>query len=271
MRSSWLWIALIAAAGIALAVIFVVLPSRHVLVDDEAAKTAERAARSGRVQERLRELAESRALTPGRSGSDKLAAHSQLPVVPERGMIGARPDVQPAPKRGRSEETAGAAGNVAVAPEPLPNPELDMDPDDIPALSRLAVQDPDPDRREAAITFLGASDDPQVIPVLAQALSDQDEDVRMAAVQSLSDFTGEAPFEAVESALNDPSADIRYEALEVLADLDEQRAQPYLKRALTDPDEEVQSLAESLLDNEANAGATPAATAAPQVPQKAAR
>ena len=42
----------------------------------------------------------------------------------------------------------------------------------------MALEDNDAERRLAAVTLLGASDDPQAIPILAQALQDQEEDSR---------------------------------------------------------------------------------------------
>lgn len=119
-------------------------------------------------------------------------------------------------------------------------------PDDVPLLSKIALEDSDPERRLIAVSLLSTSDNPQIIPVLVQALSDENEEVRMAAVESLSDFTGEAPVDAIESALNDPSADIRFEALSVLADIGGERAHHAIQRALHDPDPDVRALAEDL-------------------------
>jgi HEAT repeat protein len=136
---------------------------------------------------------------------------------------------------------------------PTPDVFIQAQPEDIPTLKHMALHDADPQRRLAAVTLLGASDDPDIIPVLAQALSDQDEDVRMAAIQSLADFTGEAPLEAIESALNDPSPDVRYEALEVLSDIGGERARRAVERvAQSDPDEDVRELAESILEFDLN-------------------
>jgi HEAT repeat protein/PBS lyase HEAT-like repeat-containing protein len=134
---------------------------------------------------------------------------------------------------------------------------FDADPDDVPALTKILAEDPDPERRLSAVTLLGSSDDPEVIPVLAKALSDQDEEVRMAALQALSDFTDEPPVEAIESALNDTSADIRFEALDVLSDIGGDRVRPAIEKALNDPDEDVRSLAEGILDFEQLYEATP--------------
>jgi HEAT repeat protein len=127
---------------------------------------------------------------------------------------------------------------------------LDVDPQDIPALKKTALEDPDPDRRLAAVTMLGASEDPEAVPVLAHALADSNEEVRMAALQELSDFTDEPPVDAIESALNDPAPDIRFEALSVLADVGGEPARLAIEKALNDPDEDVRNLAEGMMDLE---------------------
>ncbi len=121
-------------------------------------------------------------------------------------------------------------------------------PGDIPLLSKIALEDTDPDRRMVAVSLLSGSDNPQVIPILVQALSDPNEDVRMAAVESLEDFTGETPVDAIESALNDPSADIRFEALSVLGDVGGERARNAVQRALGDPDSDGRALAEEIVE-----------------------
>ena len=139
----------------------------------------------------------------------------------------------------------------------------DQDPDDIPGLKKMALEDGDAERRLAAVTLLGASDDPQAIPILAQALQDQDEEVRLAAIQSLADVTGDVPVDVIGSAaLNDPSADNRYEALEVLSDVGDAASRAYIEKALNDPDEDVRSLAEGILDLEDTYDETDKAAAA---------
>ncbi len=122
------------------------------------------------------------------------------------------------------------------------------DPDDLPSLRRTALEDPDPERRLAAVTLLGISENPEAIPVLAEVLSDEDENVRMEAVLSLADFTDEAPVEALSQALSDPSPDVRYEALDALSDIETKESKSAIQRALNDPDEDVRDLAEIILE-----------------------
>ncbi|MFI5397802.1 MAG: HEAT repeat domain-containing protein [Candidatus Binatia bacterium] len=145
---------------------------------------------------------------------------------------------------------------------------FDEDADDIPAMTKIALEDPDPDRRVTAMTLLGASEDPEAIPVLAKALSDQDEEVRMAALEALSDFTDEPPVEAIQNALSDPAADIRFEALSVLADVGGAPARAAIEKALTDTDPDVRNLAEGILQLENLYEAAPAAAAGSKQPQQ---
>jgi len=144
------------------------------------------------------------------------------------------------------QAAVGGSGSTPVVEKPH-----DVTPQDIPSLKHMAVNDTDIDRRLEAVTLLGASEEPEVIPVLGQALSDEDAEVRLAAIQALADFTEEGVFDLLgKAATDDPEADNRYEALEALSDFDEDRAMLYAKRALDDPDEDVRDLAESLLDTD---------------------
>jgi len=189
-------------------------------------------------------------------------------------------DAQPDTAGGRltAQTSAGIAPNILkprVAPqanadagEPTPRPgvvtdlppeaiDLEQASEDIGALTKVAFGDPDPERRLAAVTLLSATEDPQVITVLARSLADQNEEVRMAALQALSDFTGEAPTVAIESALHDPSPDIRYEAVSMLAEVGTERARNAIQQALADPDDDVRFLAESVLEMHKDEGSMP--------------
>lgn len=170
------------------------------------------------------------------------------------------------------KQHAAAPPRQAADNEPTPRPGVpsDLPPDaidlddaseDIGALTKVAFGDPDPERRLAAVELLSATEDPQVITVLARSLADQNEEVRMAALQALSDFTGEAPAVAIEGALHDSSPDIRYEAVSMLAEVGTDRARAAIQQALNDPDEDVRFLAESVLDlhKEPDQGHVPAA------------
>jgi HEAT repeat protein len=146
----------------------------------------------------------------------------------------------PAPARAARSQDTGAASAPRISKSDAENVQL---------LSGIALQDPDSERRLEAVTLLGVSADPDVIPVLAQAISDQDEEVRIAAISALADFTEEAPVEALERALNDSSADVRYEALEVLGEFGGARAHAAIEKAANDPDEDVRWLAETLMED----------------------
>lgn len=220
------------------------------LVNETAAPTTDSTEMDARAraERRLRELRAAHE----RTGSDAREARSGAlegppPIeggkfrVPTPGAAGSGV-AKVRPRVGASAAGAEAQGAGETDYE-------ELDPDDIPALKRMALEDPDPDRRLAAVTLLGASDDPQAIPILAEVLKDQDEEVRLAAIQSLADMTGDVPVEVLgNAALSDPSPDNRYEALEALADVGGAAARSYIEKALQDPNEDVASLAESLLE-----------------------
>jgi len=195
------------------------------------------------------------------SKGDPIKAQAAAPATPAgmkpRAVAAARPDdTEPTPRPGVAAD--------------LPPEDIDLDnaSEDIGALTKVAFGDPDPERRLGAVELLSATEDPQVITVLARSLADQNEEVRMAALQALSDFTGEAPAVAIEGALHDPSADIRYEAVSMLAEVDTERSRSAIQQALTDPDDDVRFLAESVLElhKEPNDGHVPAGPVQQQAP-----
>jgi hypothetical protein len=220
---------------------------------------------SDRVRQRLEEL---RATRPGVPRADMGAREEKGGRIQAREGITARPlrNMPSAPGGRATGQASKAEANPPAGNAPDTAP-FDEDPEDIPTLKVLALQDPDPDRRLTAVTMLGATEDPQAIPILAQALSDSDEEVRMAALEGLSDFTDEPPVEAIENAINDPSADIRFEAVSVLSDIGGDRARRAIEKALNDEDEDVRTLAEGILDMEETYEGTPDAGAGPAPPQ----
>ena len=223
----------LAAAAMLAGLVYVTRPT---LPTRETPESHQPLKASDRVRARLDQL---RAEYPKWSGQPgALQARSHVAATPGASHVGRDPEAVTPP-----ESTASGAGANQSPPS-------NVDIDDIPAMKRIALGDQDPDRRSMAVTVLGGSDDPAVIPVLEQALSDTDEDVRMAALQALSDFTDEPPVEAIESALNDPASDIRYEALTILADMGGERARTAMEKALNDPDEDVRDFAEGFMDLE---------------------
>ena len=248
MKSSWVGLAFPAAVILVLViggVIYLRSGSTPETRPAEAPAVAEPRKRSERVEHRLQQLRDAHALAAqaGEKG-EKIDEKSGISGAP---AMGVRPRPRAAPANSQAQGKAAAeanAGSDATA-------DIEDDPDDIPGLRRMALEDKDAERRLAAVTLLGASDDPAAIPILAQSLQDQDEEVRLAAIQSLADVTGEVPIDVIGGAvLNDPSADNRYEALEVLSDIGGDAARAYIEKAMNDPDEDVRSLAEGLLDNE---------------------
>jgi hypothetical protein len=204
---------------------------------------------------------------PANLSGGHITAQGATAVTPSRVKAHAAPqpvrrdDTEPTPRPGVASD--------------LPPDAIDLDDasEDITALTKVAFGDPDPERRLTAVELLSATENPEVITVLARALADENEEVRMAALQALSDFTGEAPTFAIEGALHDPSADIRYEAVSMLAEVGSDRARAAIRPLLNDPDEDVRFLVESVLDihNEPDQGGVPAAPvqephAQPQAP-----
>ncbi len=211
--------------------------------DSEQATAGDTSPARQQVEQRLKQLSAAH----DRTTQERQSAAGAVPG----GQIDARGAVAPNLKRVPAQRPNGPAASNPSDPGEASAADLDVDPDDIPALKAIALKDTDPERRLAAVTMLGASEDPAVVPTLAQALSDEDDEVRMAAIQALSDFTGDAPIDLLSKVVvDDPSADNRYEALEVLSDLGGERAATAIQKALNDPDEDVRSLAEGMLDME---------------------
>jgi HEAT repeat protein len=244
---SWSLDAMIGVAA-AIAIIVLVLFMRPRSQEDEDANAPRplqpAALEPLKLSERLR----------ARSGADQLVPHDAPPEVARARIVAqaavtpnaVRPPVAVPPARADDTEPTPRPG----VPSDLPPEAIDLDDasEDIGALTKVAFGDPDPERRLSAVELLSATEDPQVITVLARSLADENEEVRMAALQALSDFTGEAPALAIEGALHDPSADIRYEAISMLAEVGTDRARAAIQQALNDPDDDVRFLAESVLD-----------------------
>ncbi|MCK6555499.1 HEAT repeat domain-containing protein [Candidatus Binatia bacterium] len=244
MRSSNL-LALGAGVVLLVVVIWIVLPDR----DDPSVPvgvSATAVERSAAVRERLKDIGVERS-----GGADEPGAVPAR-IVPadiggradQPGGAGLRRDGgESAPGAVRKRPSAvGTSGEAAEQSDVLADPL----PEDMPAIKEMSLHDADPQRRLAAVTLLGAFDDPGVVPILSQALLDDDENVRLAAVQALADFTEELPVEAIEGALNDPSPDVRYEALEVLSEVGGEVSRRAAVKAMKDPDDDVRELAETM-------------------------
>jgi hypothetical protein len=253
----------------AVAIVVVVLFMRPQKERDEASSAARPLQPVGReplkVSERLRPRSEAEMPPPPpawhASADEPIRVQGAVAPTPARMKPGAAvavraDDTEPTPRPGVAAD---------LPPEAI---DLDNAAEDIGALTKVAFGDPDPERRLGAVELLSATEDPQVITVLARSLADQNEEVRMAALQALSDFTGEAPAVAIEGALHDPSADIRYEAVSMLAEVGTDRARSAIQQALSDPDEDVRFLAESVLElhDAPDAGHVPAGPVHQQPP-----
>jgi hypothetical protein len=236
MTSSSRAAAVVFGAAVIVALVYVGRPAPQTAETRQSPKPSKP---SDRVRARLEQL---RAEHPDWTVYSALHARSGIPAAP----AGSPP--QNSASAGTSPKTLAAASPQDLAGD---DPQLlDEDPADLSAMKKIALGDKNPDRRLAAVTMLGASEDPEAIPALAQALSDTNEEVRMAALQALSDFTDEPPVAAIENALSDPDPDIRFEALGVLADVGGEAARNAIEKALNDPDEDVRNLARGIMDLE---------------------
>jgi len=240
-------------AAAALAIVVIVVYMRPAPHEEEVAapKPLQPIARRPlKLSERLRPRKEARRpahVAPPEERAGRIVAQSGAPVA-------ANTPVARAPEAAvgdgfaanpRAPSDLGAPSNEPEEPE---EPDIEDDAENIPKLTGVVIGDPDPERRLTAVELLAATEDPQVITVLARALADENEEVRMSALEALSDFTGEAPAVAIEGALRDPSPDIRYEAVSMLADVGTARARRAVEAALNDPDEQVRFLAQTVLD-----------------------
>jgi len=241
------------AIGAAVAVLLIILLTRS---DDEADSYG---AKPPKVDSQAVDAVRQR-LDQLRNSRDSDAHHeehgSKANVKVDSAVAGTPSGLQ---RRFGQPVPAGPVVNVERAPDKMPPAPhggnvtgtaglRDMGIDDIPTLKKMATDEGDVEKRLEAVTMLGATEEPEVVPVLGQALADEDPEVRLAAIQALADFTGDAPFDLLgKAALEDPDADNRYEALEALSDLEDDRIQVYAKQALQDPDEDVRGLAESIL------------------------
>jgi HEAT repeat protein len=82
---------------------------------------------------------------------------------------------------------------------------------------RMALADPDPQLRRAAVEAWGARRSEQAIQALNKTLSsDTDLDVRIAAAKALGNFKDRAAIEALGVALDDPDPALQYRAIQSL-------------------------------------------------------
>jgi len=236
----------VAAAMAILAVVFFMRPQKESDEDSSAPRPLQPLVRAPlKVSERLHPRSDAEPPPPreAQHASADAPIRAQAAAAATAGRMKSR--AVEAAHRDDTEPTPRPGVGADLPPEAI---DLDNASEDIGALTKVAFGDPDPERRLGAVELLSATEDPQVITVLARSLADQNEEVRMAALQALSDFTGEAPAVAIEGALHDPSADIRYEAVSMLAEVGTDRARSAIQQALTDPDDDVRFLAESVLE-----------------------
>ena len=195
------------------------------------------------------------------------AGHSAAPVAPaerreassEEARAVAPADPIPAPTAGvRPPRRAGGAARAAATP----TGDVDMNlnpPDDIPTLGRMALTDPDPQRRAEAGVLLAATENPGVVPLLRQALSDRDANVRHTLVKEIAelDFAPDTTIDLLGPvAMKDSESGNRVAALEALAAIGGDRVIALATRLRRDRDQDVRVLAEKILHPPAEGAAS---------------
>lgn len=111
--------------------------------------------------------------------------------------------------------------------------------DTIPVL-RKALDDPKMSVRRIATAYLGAIEDPEVLPHLFCALQDRSATVRRTAGDSLSDLEDPAAIGPMAEALKDRNKIVRWRAARFLFEVGDESALPALRDAQDDPEFEVQ-------------------------------
>ena len=162
------------------------------------------------------------------------------------------PETAAPPAGVRASRRAGTGAPGAAAPAaPAADADLSLNPpDDIPTLGRVALNDPDPQRRAQAGVLLAASESPDVVPLLHKVLSDADAGVRHTLVKEIADLDF-APDTAIDLlspvAMKDAETGNRIAALETLAGIGGDRVVALATRLRRDRDQDVRILAEKIL------------------------
>jgi HEAT repeat protein len=149
----------------------------------------------------------------------------------------------------RASRRAGTGAQAGTAP--TADVDLGLNPpDDIPTLGRMALNDPDPQRRAQAGILLAATENPAAVPLLHQVLSDADASVRHTLVKEIADldFAPDTTIDLLSPvAMKDSETGNRIAALETLAGIGGDRVTALATRLRRDRDEDVRILAEKIL------------------------
>lgn len=114
---------------------------------------------------------------------------------------------------------------------------------------QAALKSDDVSDREEAVTALGESGRPDVVPFLQFALQDKDADVREAAIVALVELGGGDAVRALTLALRDENASIREEVVEAFEEIGGAEAVEALALTLQDEDTSVREKAVEALGN----------------------
>jgi HEAT repeat protein len=121
-------------------------------------------------------------------------------------------------------------------------------PDNVPILVHLLLQDPDPSVRQSAAESLEALGGQEAVEGLVAGLKDPMKGVRLAAARGIRTVDPSAAIaEMARLALEDPVWEIRVQAARALGNSGESSVLPVLQRALEDEDRNVRAAAANAL------------------------
>jgi len=117
------------------------------------------------------------------------------------------------------------------------------------SLTKDALENEDPGKREDAIIALGESKDIKAIEIISKALAnDPIEDVRLSAIDALLDIGDKSIVDPLSIALKDRDPWVRESAVEALGEVGGEAAVEFIKSALNDEDGSVRELAQETLE-----------------------
>jgi HEAT repeat protein len=111
-----------------------------------------------------------------------------------------------------------------------------------------ALDDPNGEVGQAAISLLDGYEDPAIIPAVEKALKNENDEVRTAAVELLNNINDPVVQNPLALALNDPSEDVRAAALDILEMQDDVQTD-ILAGGIGSPYEDVKDVILSMLED----------------------
>ena len=192
--------------------------------------TGEKAEYSARVEDRLRML---RAEHERRQHDEDVGDGDDSGSSPRAHSSG------PPPQRGA--EAGKQPAQRAALELPVPNAEVGQS---VSELKHTLTSSPSREKRIEAARDLGASEEPDAMQILVDALNDRDPQVRAAVVEALGDYVDEITPDTLQPALQDPEPNVRFEAVTLLGLMQGADAMAAVETLADDPDPDVRDLAE---------------------------